>query len=147
MLTVIGIAFAVPMMVLGLFWRDAIDQMIEIQFNMVERGNATVTFPHPMDRAIIRDLSRQPGVLAVEGQRIVPVRLRAGHRSYLTSVIGLAAGDELRRPHDAALRPIDGVTRWDHADPPARRAARSRRQARSSRSRRWRAGDTSAISR
>jgi putative ABC transport system permease protein len=114
LLTVIGIAFAVPMMALGIFWRDAIDQMIDLQFNLVERGNASVTFPHPMDRAIIRNLARLPGVLAVEGQRIVPVRLRAGQRSYLTSVVGLSVGDELRRPHDAALRPIasspDGIT-------------------------------------
>ncbi len=80
-LTTLGIAFAIPMVVLGLFWRDAIDQMIEIQFNLVERGNAAVTFPHPLDRRIIGDLMREPGVLAVEGQRIVPVRLRAGHRS------------------------------------------------------------------
>jgi putative ABC transport system permease protein len=113
-LTVIGIAFAVPMMVLGIFWRDAIDQMVDLQFNLVERGNAAVTFPHPMDRAIIRDLARLPGVMAVEGQRIVPVRLRAGQQSYLTSVTGLSPGDELRRPHDAALRPIaaspDGIT-------------------------------------
>jgi putative ABC transport system permease protein len=113
-LTVVGIAFAVPMVVLGTFWRDAIDQMIEVQFNMVERGNTMVTFPHPLDRAIVRDLSHLPGVLAVEGQRIVPVRLRAGHRSYLTSVIGLSSQDELRRPHDSALRPIevspDGIT-------------------------------------
>jgi len=106
-LTIVGIAFAAPIMVLGLFWRDAIDQMIEIQFNLVERGNVTITFPHPLDHAIITDLAREPGVLAVEGQRIVPVRLRAGHRSYLTSVVGLPAGSELRRPHDAALRPID----------------------------------------
>jgi putative ABC transport system permease protein len=102
------------MMVLGLFWRDAIDQMVEVQFNMVERGNTMVTFPRPLDRAIIQDLSREAGVLAVEGQRIVPVRLRAGHRSYLTSVIGLPVGGELRRPHDARLRPIevspDGIT-------------------------------------
>lgn len=105
-LTVIGIALAVPMVVLGIFWRDAIDQMIDLQFELVERGNATVTFPHPMDRAIIRELAHQPGVLAVEGQRIVPVRLRAGHRSYLTSVVGIAPGDELRRPHDAAQHPI-----------------------------------------
>jgi putative ABC transport system permease protein len=113
-LTVIGVAFAVPMMVLGIFWRDAIDQMVELQFHLVERGNASITFPHPMDRAIIRDLARLPGVLAVEGQRIVPVRLRAGQRSYLTSVIGLSPSDELRRPHDAALHPIaaspDGIT-------------------------------------
>ena len=114
MLTVTGIAFAVPMMTLGIFWRDAIDQMTDLQFNLVERGNAAITFLHPMDRAIIRSLARLPGVLAVEGQRIVPVRLRAGQRSYLTSVVGLSAGDELRRPHDASLRPIaaspDGIT-------------------------------------
>jgi putative ABC transport system permease protein len=108
-LTVIGIALAVPMVVLGIFWRDAIDQMIDLQFDLVERGNVTVTFPHPMDRAIIRDLAREQGVLAVEGQRIVPVRLRAGHRSYLTSVVGLAPSDELRRPHDAARRPIQAT--------------------------------------
>ena len=113
-LTTLGIAFAVPMVVLGLFWRDAIDQMIEIQFNLVERGNTVVTFPQPLDRRIVGDLKREPGVLAAEGERIVPVRMRAGHRTYLTSVIGLPARGELRRPHDAALRPIEiapqGVT-------------------------------------
>jgi putative ABC transport system permease protein len=113
-LTTLGIAFAVPMVVLGLFWHDAIDQMIEIQFNLVERGNTAVTFPHPLDRRIVGDLRREPGVLAAEGQRIVPVRLRAGHRSYLTAVIGLPVRGELRRPHDSELRPIeispDGIT-------------------------------------
>ena len=62
----------------------------------------------------MRHLAREPGVLVAEGHRIVPVRLRAGHRSYLTAVIGLPFGGELRRPHDATLRPIevppDGVT-------------------------------------
>ena len=107
LLTTLGISFAVPMVVLGLFWRDAIDQMIEIQFNLVERGNTMVTFPHPLDRRIVGDLKREPGVIAAEGERIVPVRMRAGHRTYLTSVIGLPAHGELRRPHDAALRPIE----------------------------------------
>lgn len=105
--TIVGIALAVPMVVLGLFWRDAIDQMIEIQFNLVERGNAMVTFPHPLNRTVIGDLAREPGVLVAEGYRIAPVRLRAGHRSYLTSVIGLPFNSGLRRPHDAALHPID----------------------------------------
>jgi putative ABC transport system permease protein len=106
-LTIVGIAFAVPMVVLGLFWRDAIDYMIEVQFTLVERGNVAVTFPHPLDRAIISNLAREPGVLAVEDQRIVPVRLRVAHRAYLTSVIGLPAEPQLRRPHDSTLRPID----------------------------------------
>ena len=106
-LTVLGIALAIPMVALGLFWRDAIDQMIDVQFNLIERGNMVVSFPHPRSRNIIGDLAREPGVLAVEGQRIVPVRLRAGHHSYLTSVIGLPPDSELRRPHDSNQRPID----------------------------------------
>jgi len=114
LLTTFGMAFAIPVVVLGLFWRDAIDQMIDVQFNLVERGNVVVTFPHPLDRRIVGDLQKQPEVLAAEGERIVPVRLRSEQRSHLTSIIGLPPGSELRRPHDAALRPIeiaaDGIT-------------------------------------
>jgi putative ABC transport system permease protein len=44
----------------------------------------------------------------------VPVRLRAEQRTYLTSIIGLPAGSELRQPRDLQLRPIEpspeGVT-------------------------------------
>ena len=69
-LTIVGIAFAVPMMVLGLFWRDAIDQMIEVQFNMVERGNTMVTFPRAMDRAVIRDLAREPECSSWKGNEL-----------------------------------------------------------------------------
>jgi len=99
--------------VLGLFWRDAIGHMIDVQFNLVERGNIFVTFVHPLDRAIIGDLAREPGITAIEGQRIVPVRLRATHRSYRTSLIGLPPDAVLRRPHNIALHavdvPIDGI--------------------------------------
>jgi putative ABC transport system permease protein len=106
-LTILGIAFAVPMVVLGLFWCDAIDRMMDVQFNLIERGNAVLTFLEPVDRAILRDLAHESSVVTVEGQRIVPVRLRAAQRTYLTSVVGLPQGGELRRPRDLALRPID----------------------------------------
>lgn len=106
-LTIVGISFAVPMVVLGLFWRDAIDHMMDVQFNLVERGNATVTFPHPLDANVVRDLTREPGVMLAEGLRYVPVRLRAGQRSYLTSAIGLSVDAQLRRPRDLSLKPIE----------------------------------------
>jgi putative ABC transport system permease protein len=120
MLTILGVAFAVPMVVLGLFWRDAIDHMIDVQFNLIERGNMTVSFPQPLDAGIVRNLAQEPGVVAVEGQRIVPVRMRAGHRTYRTAVIGLSPDSRLRRPRDLALRPIE---------PPAQGIILSRRLA------------------
>ncbi len=107
LLTTLGIAFAVPMVVLGLFWRDAIDHMIDVQFTLIERGNTFVTFPRPLDKSVVRDLAHEASVLTVEGERVVPVRLRAGHRTYLTSIIGLPANSQLRQPRDVALRRID----------------------------------------
>lgn len=113
-LTTLGIAFAVPMVVLGLFWRDSVHHMMDVQFNLIERGNAVVTFPQPVDADIIRDLKRERGIMKVEGQRYVPVRLRAGQRTYLTAIIGLQEGGKLRVPRDLDLRPIepapDGIT-------------------------------------
>jgi putative ABC transport system permease protein len=107
LLTVAGVAFAVPLVVLGLFWRDAIDHMMNVQFTLIERGNVAVTFPRPLDVHVLQSLLHEQGVMLAEGQRYVPVRLRAGQRSYLTSVIGLTPGTELRRPRNVFLRPID----------------------------------------
>jgi putative ABC transport system permease protein len=114
LLTILGVALAVPMVVLGMFWRDAIDHMLDVQFNLIERGNAAVFFSQPVDAGVVRDLANLPGIIAVEGHRIVPVRLRAAHRTYRTAVIGLPAGGRLRQPREVSLRPIEpaaeGVT-------------------------------------
>jgi putative ABC transport system permease protein len=52
-------------------------------------------------------------VLKAELQRVVPIRLRAGHRTYRTSATGLESGSELKIPRDRALQPIavpsDGI--------------------------------------
>jgi putative ABC transport system permease protein len=45
-------------------------------------------------------------VLWAEGQRIVPVQLRADHRRYRTSLTGLAASSELKVLRDKELLPI-----------------------------------------
>lgn len=114
LLTITGVAFAVPMVVLGLFWRDAVDRMTLVQYELIERANVSITFSHPLPGSAIGDLARLPGVLAAEGQRVVPVRLRVGNRSRLSSVLVLPVRSDLRRPHDAGLRPIsvptEGIT-------------------------------------
>ncbi|WP_414470975.1 ABC transporter permease [Microvirga sp. M2] len=113
LLTIVGQAFAVPMIVLGLFWWDALDHMVAVQFDGIERGDAFVTFTDPVSGRAVREIGHIPGILAVEGQRIVPVRLRARHRTYRIGLTGLAEGSELRVPRDSSLAalplPSDGV--------------------------------------
>jgi putative ABC transport system permease protein len=106
LLTVLGIAMAVPMVVLGLFWWDAMDSMVELQFDRIERGDAFVALTDPRPSRAVREMARLPGVLAAEGHRIVPVRLRAAQRSRLLALTGLPEGAELRVPRDAGLRPV-----------------------------------------
>lgn len=106
LLTILGIALAVPLVLFGLFWFDAIAHMIDTAFGRIERGDAFVTFTGPVPARALYELQSVPGVLLAEGQRIVPVRLVAGHRSYRTSLAGLSRSSELKVLRDPALAPI-----------------------------------------
>jgi putative ABC transport system permease protein len=105
-LTVIGIASAMAIVVVGLFWRDALDYMIDVQFESAQRADAQIAFVEPLGAAAMREVARLPGVLDVAGERTAPVELVAGHRRYRTALLGIPAESDLRRPLDAALRPI-----------------------------------------
>ncbi|MFU0504623.1 ABC transporter permease [Pseudaminobacter sp. NGMCC 1.201702] len=113
LLTTVGIAFAIPLVLFGLYWFDAIDYMIDVSFGRIERGDAFLTFTEPVSADALHELQAIPGILKAELQRIVPVRLRAGHRTYRTSATGLDSASELKVLRDRALRPIavpsDGI--------------------------------------
>ncbi|HWB46864.1 MAG TPA: FtsX-like permease family protein [Hyphomicrobiaceae bacterium] len=107
LLTISGIALAVPLVLFGLFWFDAITHMIDVAFGRIERGDAFVTFSTPVSARALYELKSVPGVMLAEGQRIVPVRLVAGHRTYRTSLVGLSDNSELKVLRDPALAPIE----------------------------------------
>jgi putative ABC transport system permease protein len=102
--TVAGIAGSVAILIAGTFWSDAIEWFMDVQFNMVQRAQVNVGFAEPVPRQARWELARLPGVKQVEVMRAIPVRLRAGHRSYRTALNGLADDAELLRIMDAQLR-------------------------------------------
>jgi len=106
LLTTFGIASAMAIIISGMFWRDAIDYMIRVQFDAAQPADAEIALVEPQDRGAVREIARMQGVLFAEGARDVPVRLVAGHLFYRTAIMGLAAGSELRRPLDADLNRI-----------------------------------------
>jgi putative ABC transport system permease protein len=109
--TIAGIAGSVAILIAGTFWMDSIEWFIDVQFNQVQRADVNVGFAEPVPRNVRLELARLPGVSEVEVTRVIPVRLRAGHRSYRTGITGLQDGATLQRILDADLRearPVPG---------------------------------------
>jgi putative ABC transport system permease protein len=103
-ITVAGIAGSVAILIAGTFWSDAIEWFMDVQFSHVQRSDVQVGFAEPVGREVRGELERLPGVQRAEVVRGIPVKLRAGHRSYRTAITGLGEGAELLRIIDAGLR-------------------------------------------
>jgi putative ABC transport system permease protein len=105
-LSVLGIALAVGILVVGRFFFDAINYLMEVQFEFVHRDDVTVTFTNPLSANARFALRRLPGVLLAEPFRAVPVRLRFNHRSRRLQLTGLYPEAELQRLIDRNLKTL-----------------------------------------
>jgi putative ABC transport system permease protein len=106
LLTVIGIAASVAILMAGIFFGDAMEFLTDVQFNQAQRQDLTVTFTGPTGDAALAELRHLRGVAAAEPFRSAPVRLRHEHRQYRTAIEGLVPAPSLRRPLNAELQPI-----------------------------------------
>ena len=97
---------------------------MDVQFNQVQRADVNVGFAEPVPRAVRGELERLPGVSQAEVTRAIPVRLRAGHRSYRTGITGVADQATLQRILDADLREAEPRAGRRAAHRAPRRAAR-----------------------
>jgi putative ABC transport system permease protein len=111
--SVFGIGSAVAILMIGFVFSDAIENLIETQFWVAERQDVTVTFVEPRSDSARHALSRLPGVIAVEPQRSVAVRVRAGHRQRYLSLTGVPPAARLKRIVNGDGRaipmPVSGV--------------------------------------
>jgi putative ABC transport system permease protein len=117
LLTVGGIAASVAIVILGNFFRDAIEAIVETQFQHGMRSDVIVWMTEPVDAAAARELARLPGVLEVETGLRLAVRFRHGHRSEKGLVDGHPAVARLQRVVDVRQRPAaappDGLLMTD----------------------------------
>jgi putative ABC transport system permease protein len=104
--SIVGIGFAVAIMMMGLVFIPAMEELIRTQFSLAERQDLSVTFFEPRSSDAKYALERLPGVLAVETQRIVPARLIAGHRHRNLALTGVPQEPRLRRIVDRDGRVI-----------------------------------------
>jgi putative ABC transport system permease protein len=111
--SVVGIAFAVGILLFGFVFIDAMSLLAEVQFSLVQRQDVTVSFVEPVSARARHELESLPGVMAVEPLRTVPARLRHGHRYRNLAVTGMTADPDLNRIVELSGRtrtlPPDGL--------------------------------------
>jgi putative ABC transport system permease protein len=105
-LSVVGLALACAIMMVGRFQENAINRMIDVQLRVAAHQDVSVDFIEASGRATLSELRALPDVREVEPVRAVPVRLRHANYSFRTGMSGLARDASLRRPVDARLQPI-----------------------------------------
>jgi putative ABC transport system permease protein len=103
---VLGIAAAGAIVVVGNFVRDAIDVIVDTQFQQVLRGDVTLWTTSTVDDGAARELARLPGARAVESVRFVPVAFTRGHRRERTILRGYHGRAELYRVIDGQRREV-----------------------------------------
>jgi putative ABC transport system permease protein len=96
-LSVLGMAFAGAVLLIGLSFLDVMDVLIDEQFMRAMRQDVTVAYTTPLSASAVHATARLPGVIDIQPLRIVPVRLRAGVRHRTLSVMGLTPGARLHR--------------------------------------------------
>jgi putative ABC transport system permease protein len=103
-LSIGGVAAAVAIVVLGNFFRDAIEVVVDSQFSLAMRSDVAVWMIEPADDRLRLDMARLPGVTMVESTRFVPVTFVNGHRRERSLIRGYAGRAELYRVIDADNR-------------------------------------------
>ena len=95
-----GIAAAVAIVIMGNFFRDAMEAIIHTQFDLAMRGDLIVWANDQVDEGAARELARLPSVLQVESGYRVAVRFIHGSRSENGLLDGLASSPQLQRVVD-----------------------------------------------
>lgn len=107
LLSSMGIALAVAVLVMGNFMEDSFAYLVEYQFFISQRQDMSIALVEPTRAEVIYEVQRLPGVLRSEPCRTVSVKLRKGHRTERLGIMGLPPGGELYRLMDRNERPVE----------------------------------------
>lgn len=113
LLSSFGVALSVAILVIGLFMFDGLLHMMDVQFELIQREDLSVSFDEPRTTAARFAFQNLIGVTGVETFRSSPARLRSGHLQKEAAIQGLQPEGRLRRVVDGNGRvhplPVEGL--------------------------------------
>ncbi len=87
--SVLGIAMAAGVVVLGSYATDALDFIVDFQYRQAQRQDLWVNLAEASPLDAVQDLQHMPGVIKVESFRALPVRVRVGSKSRRLTIMGM----------------------------------------------------------
>lgn len=88
-LSTFAISLAVAVLVIGNFFQDSIDYMMNAQFHWVQRFDVSIATSDPVSDRALYELASMPGVMHCEPSRTVSARIRARARSRRIGIRGI----------------------------------------------------------
>jgi putative ABC transport system permease protein len=104
--TMIGLSLSTGILVASLFLNGTMESLVDVTFFMADRQDATVNFVERRNANAVEQVSRLPGVIAVESYREVPIRIRKGPLERRVMLNARPADADLSRLIDVGLRPV-----------------------------------------
>ncbi len=107
LLSVLGIALAVGMLMTGRFQANTINYMMDVHYGLSQRDDLAVGFSESVSRRALTELQSLQGVEYGEPVRTVPARLRYQHREYRVYISGFEPGATIKRLVDSDLKIVE----------------------------------------
>lgn len=106
-LSAFGVALSLAVLLLALQWDDAIGEMIEDYFFRSHHHDAALSLYEAEPLRVLHDIAALPGVMSVDGQRVVSARIRSAHISRRQAVVGVFDQPPLAPVHDVSRGAIN----------------------------------------
>ncbi len=107
LLTTIGIAASVALLIVSFFSMDSIDYVIDVTYAQSNRQDVSLNFNDIKSARARYDIANLPGVMRAETYRTVPVTLRSGVKEKRVGLTGLRPDTRLTRLLDPEFRPMN----------------------------------------
>lgn len=104
--TLLGMSLATGILVVSLFTRDTMEELIDVTYFLADRYDATIAFADKRSQSAAREVAQMPGIVAAEPYREVPVRIRYGSVERRIIITGRPVDADLSRIIDVDLRPV-----------------------------------------
>lgn len=104
--TVAGLTLATGILIIPNCFRDSVGQVLEFQWDTVQRQDASIGLVEPQSEGARNSLRQLPGVISIEPFRYAAARIHFGQRHRQLAIHGMDAAAEHERVIDSNFREV-----------------------------------------